>query len=404
MRAPKAPPITPIFDKSRKRWRLSIPKKYSASGKRERKFFKSKRAAEIEAERLKAMLSQWGSQSRKIPADLAQDALRAHAMLLSEGFTESLSEVAQSFVKRAQERNASVPFKTAWEAYRQTRKGLSQTYLGTVERTMFKIALEIGETNLRDLTGESVEQALEKHFHTPQSFDLALRTLSPLFTMALKRSPAWIDSNPCSAIEKRSKGRKGPVAILSVAEAKQLIKSCRDLSHETGMPSLIRVNASDALCAVCIMLFAGVRPAEMKRLEWSDVDLEAETIFISNVKAKTDRSREIAMPPTLLTWLQYAKPSQEDGLICPKNWDRKIKAIRHQSGISKSGKDQLRKSFASYHLQAFEDVNLTRSIMGHETSEVLFTNYRNAVRKKDAVEFWEILPDEDSNAAKLKTA
>ena len=67
MRAPKAPTITPIYDKSRKRWRLSIPKKYSLSGKRERKFFGKKRAAEIEAERLKAMLAQWGSQSRKLP-------------------------------------------------------------------------------------------------------------------------------------------------------------------------------------------------------------------------------------------------------------------------------------------------------------------------------------------------
>jgi hypothetical protein len=38
----KAPPITPIFDKNRKRWRLSIAKKYSISGKRERKFFKTK--------------------------------------------------------------------------------------------------------------------------------------------------------------------------------------------------------------------------------------------------------------------------------------------------------------------------------------------------------------------------
>ena len=73
----KATPITPVFDENRNRWRLSIPKKYSHSGKRERKFFKTKGQAEIEAERLKAMLLQWGSQSRKIPADVAQDALRA---------------------------------------------------------------------------------------------------------------------------------------------------------------------------------------------------------------------------------------------------------------------------------------------------------------------------------------
>ena len=54
----KATPITPVFDENRNRWRLSIPKKYSLSGKRERKYFKTKRQAGIEAERLKAMLEE----------------------------------------------------------------------------------------------------------------------------------------------------------------------------------------------------------------------------------------------------------------------------------------------------------------------------------------------------------
>ena len=393
----KATPITPVFDQNRNRWRLSIPKKYSLSGKRERKFFKTKGQAEIEAERLKAMLLQWGSQSRKIPADVAQDALRAQQILKSEGLGESLSAIAEEFVKRTRMRNASVSFEAARVAYKKTRDGLSATYLGSLDRILNKVNEDLGYVNLRDLTGESVERILEKHFHTPQSFDLALRTLSPLFTMALKRSPSWIDKNPCSSIEKRSRGRVGPVAILSVEEAKKLLTSCQDFTNDSTMPINLRVNASDALSAVSMMLFAGVRPAEMKRLEWKDVDLEAGTLFISNVKAKTDRSREIDMPATLLAWLHQSKPDGDnEGFICPKNWDRKIKAIRHQSGISKSGKDQLRKTFASYHLQAYGDVNLTRSIMGHETSDILFTNYRNAVRKKDAEEFWNILPPIES--------
>jgi integrase len=401
----KAPRITPVFDEKRKRWRLSIPVKYSLSGKRARRFFETKRLAQIEAERLKALLTQWGTQSRKIPADLAQDALRAHELLTAKGFSESLCVVVQSFINRAEARSTSVTFDAARVAYVKTLEGLSDTYRKAAERHMEKLGSEIGSVNLRDLTGEHVEQALEKHFHTPQSFDYALRTLSPLFSMALKRSPAWVDSNPCSSINKRTKGRKAPVTVLSVKQARKVIGSCRDLTQDTQVPQLIRVDASDALCAVCIMLFAGVRPAEMKRLEWKDIDLDEGTLFVSNLKAKTDRSREIAMPDTLRAWLNRHKPSEQpEGFICPKNWDRKIKAIRYKSGISKSGKDQLRKTFASYHLQAFGDVNRTRAIMGHETSDVLFTNYRNAVRKKDALQFWQILPDEYSNAAKLKTA
>ena len=216
MRKTKAPPITPVFDKNRNRWRLSIPKKYSPSGKRERKFFKTKGLAEIEAVRLKALLTQWGLQSRKIPADLAQDALRAHELLKAKGFSESLSAVSKSFIARTEERNASVTFDVARATYTKKRKELSQGYLRASERILDKIASEIGSVNLRGLNGEYVERALDKHFHTPQSFDLSLRTLSPLFTMALKRSPAWMDKNPCSAISKRTRGRKAPVTVLSI--------------------------------------------------------------------------------------------------------------------------------------------------------------------------------------------
>jgi integrase/recombinase XerD len=389
----KAPRITPVFDEKRKRWRLSIPKKYSLSGRRERRFFKTKRQADIEAERLKAMLEEWGAKSRKIDADLATDAQKAHEILLSAGIEDSLSSIANVFVEQARARSASVSFEAAFDAYRQSRQDHRKTYLYSIERVIGKVAQVLGHTNLRDITGERIEKVLEQHFPNPSTFDNALRTLSPLFSMAQKRSPAWIDHNPCKGIEKRSRGRKGPVAILTIEESRQLIAACADLKSDPSLPNSLKVNASDALSAVCIMLFAGVRPAEIKRLTWRNLDLEEGTLFIANTAAKTDRSREIAMPETLIAWLKYAEADKDESmLICPPNWDRKIKAIRHKAGIAKSGKDQLRKSFASYHLQAFGDVNATRSIMGHETDEVLFTNYRNAVRKKDALEFWKIRP------------
>ena len=389
----KAPRITPVFDENRNRWRLSVPKKYSLSGKRERKFFKTKRQADIEAERLKAMLEEWGAKSRKIDADLATDAQKAHEILLSAGIEDSLSSIANAFVEQAKVRSASVSFEAAFDAYRQSRQDHRKTYLYSIERIIGKVTQVLGQTNLRDITGEKIEKVLEQHFPNPSTFDNALRTLSPLFSMAQKRSPAWIDHNPCNGIEKRVRGRKGPVAILTIRESRQLIAACADLTSDTSLPDNLKVNASDALSAVCIMLFAGVRPAEIKRLTWRNLDLEEGTLFIANTAAKTDRSREIAMPETLIAWLKFAETNNDESmLICPPNWDRKIKAIRHKAGIAKSGKDQLRKSFASYHLQAFGDVNATRSIMGHETDEVFFTNYRNAVRKKDALEFWEILP------------
>ena len=114
---------------------------------------------------------------------------------------------------------------------------------------------------------------------------------------------------------KSARGRKGPVAVLTIRESRQLIASCTDLTSDRSMPDNLKVDASDALSAVCIMLFAGVRPAEIKRLTWRNLDLEEGTLFIANTAAKTDRSREIAMPETLIAWLEYAKANKDESKV-----------------------------------------------------------------------------------------
>lgn len=50
------------------------------------------------------------------------------------------------------------------------------------------------------------------------------------------------------------------------------------------------------------MLFAGIRPAEVERLEWADIDMEGRTVRVSNVKSKTDLTRFIDMEDTLHAW------------------------------------------------------------------------------------------------------
>ena len=389
----KAKPLTPVFDKARNRWRLSVPRNQSPSGQRQRLYYETKRRAEQEALRIRSMNDQWGTESRKISAALAEDAARASEILGDS--TVSLSSLAEAYIEAQSARMQSVTFNVAWRLFRESRETKSDDHQRTLDRIGATLLSEIAETNLRDLTAAKLEAVLTAHYKSAHSFNLALRSINPLFEMGLRKQPPWIDANPCRAIDKRETGRAGPVAIVTVAQAKKLLDACRNWRTDKTLDKNYRVDATDALPAVAIMLFAGVRPKEMTRLQWKDIDLEAGTLFISNLKAKTDRSREIEMPETLIKWLKKCatETMDDESLVVPNNWKRKIQVIRKKAGIATSGRDQLRKSFASYHLRAFEDVNKTRSILGHETDEILFTNYRNAVRKKDAVEFWNVFVD-----------
>ena len=225
-----------------------------------------------------------------------------------------------------------------------------------------------------------------------KDYEQALRTLAPVFSLALIEG--WTTENPCKRIQKKQTGRH-EVKILTLSQCRKLMVSAIDYREKEDLPDFMRVDARGAIPALALMLFCGVRPGgEITRLSWEDIDLQSGTCFVSNRKAKTDRSRHFTIPDTCKAWLQLTPLTERTGSITPPNWKKCWQAIRRNAGISDL-QDGLRKTFASCHLQYFNDVKLTRSIMGHEQGDVLFTNYRGLIKPKDAAAFWEILPSEN---------
>ena len=121
---------------------------------------------------------------------------------------------------------------------------------------------------------------------------------------------------------------------------------------------------------------------------------------VSNQKAKTDLSRYFEMPDTLKEWLSCVPLEDRIGRVCPPNWKRIYQAVRRVAGIG-ADKDILRKSFVTYHLAAYHDVNKTRSIIGHETGDVLFQHYRGLATRKEGNAFFEILPTSGETQLKV---
>ena len=52
-------------------------------------------------------------------------------------------------------------------------------------------------------------------------------------------------------------------------------------------------------------IFAGVRPKEVERLRWSDVNIEEKFIQVPEETSKTGIRRIVDMEPLLLRWLDY---------------------------------------------------------------------------------------------------
>ena len=136
--------------------------------------------------------------------------------------------------------------------------------------------------------------------------------------------------------------------------------------------------------------FAGLREAEIKRLDWSEVDQRRGHIEVKSSKAKSARRRIIEMQPNLRNWLRpYAGMT---GAVVPVNARKKLDAIRKAAGLACWPKNGLRHSFASYRLAAIHDAPRVASELGHTSPLMLYSTYRELVLPEDAERYWKIVP------------
>lgn len=381
---PRKPSIT-IFEHGG-RYVLNVPAPLSPSGKRQRLFFENRRQAELKRSSLVSQMSKYGREGLAINPALAEQAIQAKEILKPWGMT--LVEAAKFAAEHRERAGASVPFTELWERHMEALTGRSDAYVKGVEDLGEAMGETFGAKLVSEIGHRDIERALSSRYKTAHSFNTHLNRLSPAFSRAVREG--WATENPCRRIEKRNTGRH-EIKFLTVPQSRNVILACRDFRKDRTKPEFMRKDCRPCLAAVALMLFAGVRPVEVTRLEWSDIDMDERTVRISNRKAKTDRSRFFEMSPTLHQWLNTVPVDERQGSIVPPDWLKRWKAIRRHSGISEIN-DALRKTFVTHHLAAFGDVNLTRSVIGHEVGDTIFSNYRGAVSKKQGLQFFEILP------------
>ncbi len=150
---------------------------------------------------------------------------------------------------------------------------------------------------------------------------------------------------------------------------------------------------------VCLGLFRGMRRAEMERLRLRDWDWKDKSVIVEAKKVKTRRRRVVDLEEIVLVWMRAAgwKPSmmEMEGPLVPSNlkdlWPRFWKA----AGLHAWPDNGLRHTFASMHYAMHQDETLLQAILGHESDDVLHTNYRALKRRSEAVKFWRLRPPRD---------
>jgi len=262
-------------------------------------------------------------------------------------------------------RIAEMSLKDGFSLYLENKRHLRKEsfsdirYLGS---RLLKSNPTFAERNFSELTISDCEKWLSSTFTTPSQFNKACVMLHGLFVFALRRQ--WCDKNPIKLIEKRKVIEK-EIVPLSISETERLLKISQ-------IPQNIRCSA-----AVGLLVLAGIRPREVRRLEWRDIDLNENSITVRSVCSKTGGVRQVEICPALKSLLLKSR-NVLDGRICPQNFSRKWKNIRDAAGFKNVWvQDVLRHTFASYHAKRFRDLPRLQLNMGHRDQSLLRSRYVN---------------------------
>jgi integrase len=345
---------------------------YREAGKRKRSFFETEAQAKSFAGFKNAELQRNGMEHAEFPTSLRIMAQECKDRLSAYGKT--IKEATDFFVAhlKASEKSCTAVELVDNLVEAKEKDGASQRHVDDLRSRLNIFAEKFDGQQVATITSAEIDDWLRSLKVSPVTRNHYRRLIVLAFNFAVQRG--YASANPAEKTAK-AKEPKADIGILSVTESARLLESA----------------TPDILPYIAIGLFAGLRRAELQRLDWSEIDFESGLIEVTAEKSKTARRRFVTMQPNLREWLMPLRKQKSD--VTPsENFRQWFDQAREAAGIMEWPENALRHSFASYHLAHFKNGASTALELGHHDSRVTFAHYRELVKPKEAERYWNIRP------------
>jgi integrase len=340
-----------------------------------RKFFKTRAEAEAEALRQRTLLERHSREAIGLSQREMSDFIEAKRRLAA--YSEAINDAVEfriDHLERVRRHGITVAQLVDEVVKAKRRDGRSEVYLRDLRYRLSKFVQDFGNRAIAGITVDELDNWLRSLPFSPQSRTNYRTVIGLLFSNAENRG--IIERNPILRTAK-PKLVDAPPDIFTPAELRVLLETAH-------------AQAPDVLPMLAIGAFAGLRDAEIKRLDWSEVDLARGHIEVKAAKAKSARRRIVPIQPNLAAWLRPYAPMK--GHILPKGARGKLDRVREAAGLLKWPNNGLRHSFASYRLAAIHDAPRVAAELGHTSPQMLYSTYREVVLPEEAERYWEIKP------------
>jgi site-specific recombinase XerD len=246
-----------------------------------------------------------------------------------------------------------------------------------------KFKLRVGHRPLHEIDADLVEKWIGGRKVSARSQQNDKLALSRFFSWCMDRPRRWIKSNPAAQV-RIDLPEHGEPRILKNSQVKALLRAAQ--VHVAGHDKI----AGRLVPYLAASLWAGIRPEELARLNWEQVNLEDGTIRIRAGESKVGPGRVIEMSPNLVAWLKWCEARK---LVCFKAVRKEFDAVREAAGLLKDWpEDGLRHTAISHHVRRHGSFALTALAMGNSES-VIRKHYHARVTSTDMEEFFAMLPE-----------
>jgi integrase len=351
---------------------------YYAGGRRIRKWFKSKSQAEAEADSLKEQKRSCGEAWTDLAPAERNDLMVIYMQAKQENIT--LRQVWEAF-KNGKLDSTPMERCTLQRAIAETlewRRGenLRERYLKELENYLRRFASGRMELFIDKIGVSEIQEWFEGRNEALSTKRANIGRLGSLFDVAWKRG--YIKENPCLKLPTVKLRQEAP-KILTPDEAKRVLTICQKKTRPL-------------LPYVVLGMFAGIRPEEMEKLTWGDVDLKHGTIKIDVATSKTNRRRIVTLHDTAREWLKICKSGAPAKLIVPtKTTLRRYRRNLRDGAKLEWAQDILRHTAGSYLLALHKNTHEVSAMLGN-SARILERHYKDLVNATDCKTFWALTP------------
>lgn len=300
-----------------------------------------------------------------------EDYVRARSLAGSESLSVMATEYGKMFGNIV--RRATVPEVVAELLKIREQDGASDAYLGQLRTTLNRLADKFPGPIL-EVTGPDVDAWLRSLDIKAVTRNSMLRCIKVLFSFA--KAQNYLPDEKNTAVEQIQQVRvkSDDTTIFSPAEMEKL------LHH--APPDLVPILAIGA--------FAGIRMAELQRLDWKAVDLDRKFIEVRAGQAKTASRRVIPISDNLAAWLT---PLERKGkIVRTKELQTHVPALARVLKMEWP-RNVLRDSFISYRIAIVQSADQVALEAGNSPS-IIFKHYRELTTPEVAEKWFSILPKE----------